>query len=120
MTDPLPTLAGRQALKARLLQRLAQGHDDALLRFTLGRLMLDEAEPEAALPHLQAAVQQQPEHSASWAQLGLCLQRLGRLADAHQHWQQGLAVAARRGDQQALRQMSVWLRAAVKQAGGGA
>jgi uncharacterized protein HemY len=93
-----------------LEQMLAQGNDSALLRYTLGTLCLKEGLAEAAVAHLEAALDHDPEHSASWKFYGKALAELGRLEEARSAYQQGITVAEARGDVQALKEMRVFLK----------
>src|SRR5690606_7590272 len=53
------------------LQRLLeQGRDSALLRFGLGKALLDAGDTAEAVIHLQRCVAQDPRYSAGWKWLG--------------------------------------------------
>ncbi len=45
---------------------LDDGRDDALLRFTLGSICLQETDAETALLHLRRAIEFDPSYSAAW------------------------------------------------------
>ena len=102
------------ALIDRLNERLDQGFDDALLRFALGKALLDAKDMERAASHLREAVLKAPDFSAAWAQLGRCELALGHEAAALNAWEKGCAAARLRGEIQAERQISVWLKRARK------
>ena len=89
---------------------LASGRDDALLRFGLGQAYLSEAEHEKARTHLQAALSHNPDYSAAWKLLGRACVALDDLSGAKNAFEQGIAVAERRGDKQAAREMQVFLK----------
>lgn len=89
---------------------LARGQDNALLRFGLGKALLDGGEPGEAVLHLRRCVEQDPNYSAAWKLLGQALLGSGEKEQAQQVWQQGLAVAQARGDKQAEKAMTVFLR----------
>jgi predicted Zn-dependent protease len=91
-------------------QRLAEGRDSPLLRFGLGKGLLDDRNPQRAILHLREAIRQDPFYSAAWAQLGRCELQLGDRAAAIEAWSHGYAVAKARGDEQVKRQIAVWLR----------
>ena len=65
------------ATLARLLNMLAAGRDDALLRFSLGNEYLKAGDASAALGHLRAALERDPRYSAAWKLLGRALQTTG-------------------------------------------
>ena len=98
-----------QAL-ANLERLLAAGKESALLRFSLGNEHLKVGEAQVAVGHLQRAVELDPEYSAAWKLLGRALGESNRLEEAIQAYDAGIAVAERRGDKQAAKEMSVFAR----------
>ena len=62
----------------------------------------------AAEDSAEAAVRLDPEYSAAWKALGLALTAAGRAAEAERSYERGIAVAERRGDQQAAKEMRVF------------
>ena len=96
---------------------LAQGKDNALLRFTLGSHYLKEGDAEAAAAHLRAAVAHDAGYSAAWKLLGNALAALGRSADAIAAYRTGIAAAEKHGDKQAAKEMAVFLRRLEKEGG---
>lgn len=92
----------------RLESLLASGTDTALLRFTLGSAHFRHRQYAAAVPHLARAVELDPEYSAAWKLYARCLVESGAMEQARTVLEQGLAVARRRGDMQAVREMEVW------------
>ncbi|WP_267552222.1 tetratricopeptide repeat protein [Rhizobium rhizogenes] len=103
-----------------LLARLESGNDGPLLRFALGKGLLDANDAKRALPHLREAVRQDPDYAAAWAQLGRCELALGAEAAAIEAWSRGRDAARLHGEVQAERQISVWLRRAVARNAGNA
>ncbi|MEQ8661194.1 MAG: tetratricopeptide repeat protein [Gammaproteobacteria bacterium] len=97
----------------RLEKMLAAGQDSAALRFGLGNAYL-ERDPAQAAVHLARAVEQDPEYSAAWKLLGRALAASGEHAQAAQAFASGIAVAERRGDVQAAKEMQVFLKRARK------
>ena len=97
---------------------LAAGTDNALLRFGLGNAYLNDAQPEAAVVHLRAAVDHDPGYSAAWKLLGKALLAAGREQEAADAWQRGIAAADAKGDRQAAKEMGVFLRRIHKRRGG--
>lgn len=96
--------------RAGLEKMLAAGRDSALLRFGLGQACLRDDAPEEAALHLRQATLQDPLYSAAWKLLGKALQQQARNSEAETAWEQGLAVAERRGDMQSVKEITVFLR----------
>jgi Tfp pilus assembly protein PilF len=101
-------------MPATVLERfealLAQGKDSPLLRFGLGSEHLKLGNAKAAAEHFAAAVALDPQYSAAWKLLGKAQLDSGAPDAARESWQRGVAVAEGRGDQQAAREMRVYLR----------
>ncbi|MCD9007585.1 tetratricopeptide repeat protein [Luteimonas sp. XNQY3] len=97
-------------MRERLQALLDAGRDDALLRFGLGNACLQAGDVDAAAMHLSAATRHDPDYSAAWKLLGKALLALGREGDAEAAWRAGLDAAARRGDVQSSKEMTVFLR----------
>ncbi|MEI2418285.1 tetratricopeptide repeat protein [Orrella sp. JC864] len=106
-----------QPLIDRLQAMLAQGQDNLLLRFSLGKGYAEQGRPEKAREHLEAAVAFDPEHSAAWKWLGRACLELGDVPGARRAWQAGLAASERRGDVQAGKEMRVFLKRLDKRQG---
>lgn len=102
-----------------LERMLEQGRDSALLRYSLGNEYLKADNPCNAVTHLREAVRQNPDHSASWKLLGRALAETGELDQALAAYQEGIAVAERRGDIQAAKEMQVFARRIAKRQAGG-
>lgn len=98
-----------------LEKMLAKGMDNALLRFGLGKGYLDAAEFARAAEHLQRCVEFDAQYSAAWKLLGQALNKQGLSAEARAAWQQGLRVAEEKGDKQAGKEISVFLKRLDKQ-----
>jgi Flp pilus assembly protein TadD len=101
----------REALE----KMLAKGMDNALLRFGLGKAYLDESNLELAAEHLQRCVGFDDKYSAAWKLLGQTLNKLERYAEARSAWEHGLTAAKEKGDKQAEKEMSVFLKRLDKQ-----
>ena len=89
---------------------LASGKDGALLRFGLGMHYLKAGDAERAAQHLRRAVEQDPTYSAAWKLLGKALADSGANAEAMEAYRSGIAAAEARGDKQAAKEMTVFLR----------
>jgi predicted Zn-dependent protease len=93
-----------------LLKMLAAGRDNALLRFSLGNEFLKNGDPAAAVEHLRAALKHDPGYSAAWKLLGRALAESGAPEEALAAYREGIAVAERKGDKQAAKEMTVFAR----------
>jgi len=95
---------------ANLLKMLDSGRDNALLRFSLGNEYLKSGHAVEAAEHLRAAVTHDPAYSAAWKLLGKALESRAAWPEALGAYREGIAVAERRGDKQAAREMTVFAR----------
>jgi predicted Zn-dependent protease len=100
---------------ANLQKLLDTPRDGALLRFSLGSEYLKSGDPGSAVVHLREAVTRDAGYSAAWKLLGRALADSGRLADAVAAYREGIAVAERKGDKQAAKEMTVFCRRIEKQ-----
>ena len=95
---------------AKLEDMLARGADNALLRFTLGNALYQQKKFAEAELHLGKAVELNPKYSAAWKIYGRTLAAGGKAPEAISAFKQGIAVAEARGDIQAAKEMTVFLR----------
>jgi predicted Zn-dependent protease len=93
-----------------LEKMLTKGVDNPLLRFGLGKGYLDANTPEPAVEHLRQCVIQDPSYSAAWKLLGKALDATGQFEAAQKAWLDGIAAAQVKGDKQAEKEMTVFLR----------
>lgn len=98
------------SLRQNLQALLDRGQDNALLRYSLGAECLKAEEERLAIAHLQEAVRLDPDYSAAWKLLGKAHDTAGELTQAAATWRSGIEVAQARGDEQAAREMKVFLR----------
>lgn len=98
------------SLVERFEAMLASGRDDALLRFSLGMQYLQAGDAGRAAEHLRRAVAHDPDYSAAWKLLGKALAQAGDSAGAADAYRDGIAAAGRKGDKQAAKEMTVFLR----------
>lgn len=89
---------------------LASGKDNALLRFGLGMHYLNAGDHSRAAEHLRRAVEHDRDYSAAWKLLGKALASSGDGAGAMAAYRNGIDAATRRGDKQAAKEMTVFLR----------
>ena len=98
-----------QALLA--LEKLLNGpRDNALLRFSLGNAYLEKGDAARAVDYFSAALAKDPNYSAAWKLLGKAHSAAGNSSGSLAAYEQGIAVAQARGDVQAAKEMSVFLR----------
>ncbi len=95
---------------ARFLAMLDAGKDSALLRYSLGNEYTKAGDAERAALHLRQAVALDPEYTAAWKLLGRALTDMGLTTEALDAYAKGIAVAGRRGDKQAQKEMQVFAR----------
>lgn len=104
-------------MTTRLQTMLDAGQDNLLLRFTLGKAMLEQEQFEKAVTHLTAALSFDERFSNAWKFLGRARLALGDAAGARLAWEQGSRVATERGDVQVAREIAVFLKRLDKQEG---
>jgi len=97
-------------MRENLEAMLATGQDNALLRFSLGNMLLKQGERQGAAEHLRQAVTLDPDYSAAWKAYGKVLQALGDNESAAKAFESGIAAAGKKGDIQAAREMQVFLK----------
>jgi Tfp pilus assembly protein PilF len=89
---------------------LARGQDTALLRYSLGGEYLKLNQPDKAAEHLRQAVEKDPKYSAAWKLLGKALADAGQKDKAIKAYEDGIKVAEEKGDIQAAKEMTVFLK----------
>ena len=89
---------------------LAKGKESAMLRFSLGSEYLKKREIWVAIFQLRRALELDPNYSAAWKLLGQAFTEAGNRNEARDVFRRGIEVATRRGDQQAAREMEVFVR----------
>ena len=95
---------------------LARGEDSPMIRFALGSEYLRLGKVEQAVKHFDVAVTLDPDYSAAWKLLGKAQTDAGFMDRAADAYRRGIVVAERRGDQQAVREMQVFLKRLDSQA----
>jgi Tfp pilus assembly protein PilF len=106
-------------MSARLdsLRALRGGpRDGALLRVALANALIDEDANVDAIAELRRALEFDPDYSAAWKQLGRLLAESGDATAAIETYRSGIAAAQKRGDKQAQKEMTVFLRRLEKNA----
>lgn len=95
---------------ANLEALLASGTDNPQLRFGLATALAREQNFSRALAHAEVAVELDRDYSAAWRLLGQLHEKLGNSDAAIAAFERGIEVAERRGDQQLVKEMRVFLR----------
>jgi len=98
------------AVTDNLETMLARGHDNALVRYSLGNEYLKLGQFDKAVEHFQKAVAHDPRYSAAWKLLGKALVEANRNDEAMAAYETGIRVAEEKGDVQAAKEMGVFLR----------
>lgn len=98
------------ALIAGLRAQCNGPRDGALLRFSLGNALLEQGDHVAAAEEFRRAVSFDANYSAAWKLLGKACLADGDTSGAAQAWRKGIDVARQRGDKQAEKEMTVFLR----------
>lgn len=98
------------SMAPRLEAILERGGDSAGLRYALGCEYLKAGDPARAAGHLSQAVTLEPGYSAAWKQLGRAQADTGMEDQAMDTYRRGIRVANERGDIQAAREMTVFLK----------
>jgi Tfp pilus assembly protein PilF len=98
------------ALIASLRQQCGGPRDGALLRFSLGNALLADGEATVAMEELRRALAFDPTYSAAWKLLGKACLQANQPQAAADAWRSGIAAATQRGDKQAEKEMTVFLR----------
>lgn len=94
----------------RLEPLIGTPRDNALLRYSLGSEYAKAGESGRAIEHLQAALEHDDGYSAAWKLLGRTLTDAGRGDEAIACYQRGISAARTRGDRQAEKEMTVFLK----------
>ena len=102
------------ALIANLRAQCGGPRDGALLRFSLGNALLAAGDAAGSIPEFRQAVTFDANYSAAWKLLGKACLAIDDRAGAADAWRQGIRVAQARGDKQAEKEMTVFLRRVEK------
>ncbi|MEQ8288099.1 MAG: tetratricopeptide repeat protein [Gammaproteobacteria bacterium] len=89
---------------------LADGNDNALLRYSLGNEYAQADNHVKALDHLTRAVELNPDYSAAWKLYAKTLKDSGDTQAAIAAYEKGIQVAEKNGDIQAVKEMRVFLK----------
>ena len=90
--------------------------DGALLRYSLGLEYEKLGDHARAAQYLRDAVERDPLYSAAWKALGRSLNEAGLQAEALDAYKRGIAAARAKGDRQAEKEMTVFMKRLEKAA----
>ncbi len=89
---------------------LNSGKDSAVLRFSLGSMLLEKHHFDEAIAHLEVAIEQNPNYSAAHKLLARALAESNQHERAIAAYEAGIKTAQQAGDKQAEKEMQVFLR----------
>jgi predicted Zn-dependent protease len=95
---------------------LGTARDGALLRYSLGLEYAKAGDSERAIQYLRDAVERDPLYSAAWKMLGRTLADAGRGDAAREAYARGIEAARTKGDRQAEKEMTVFMKRLEKAA----
>ncbi len=92
-----------------LSEILAQNPRDAFARYGLAMEYASQEKIEAALEQFHTLLTDHPDYTPGYFMAAQTLSRVGRNAEARTHLEQGIASAARTGNQHAMGEMQAML-----------
>ncbi len=95
---------------------LGTPRDGALLRYSLGLEHAKAGDHARAAQYLRDAVERDPSYSAAWKALGKALQDSGSGDAALDAYRRGIEAARAKGDRQAEKEMTVFMKRLEKAA----
>jgi predicted Zn-dependent protease len=99
---------------ARLRKQIGGPRDGSLLRFSIGNALVAEDKLSEAIVEFRETLNYDPNYSAAWKALGRALNDAGDTDAAIEAYTRGIEVASARGDQQAAKEMQVFLKRLLK------
>ena len=103
---------------SNLEKLLGTPRDGALLRYSLGLECAKAGDHARAAQYLRDAVERDPAYSAAWKALGRALQDSGASDEALEAYRRGIEAARAKGDRQAEKEMTVFMKRLEKAARG--
>jgi tetratricopeptide (TPR) repeat protein len=113
MADDAPCGSHSPAKSAALRnfeRMLESGKDSALLRYSIGNEHSKAGEWDAAIDALEHAVALDATYTAAWKLYASALEHAERHAEALDAYRRGIVVARQKGDRQAEKEMTVFVR----------
>lgn len=77
---------------------VAQDPANSFTRYGLAMEYVNSGDPESAVAEFEELLRRDPEYRAGYFHLGQTLEKLGRIKDAKEFYQQGIAASTRAGD----------------------
>ena len=93
-----------------LRAQLGGPRDGALLRYSLGVEYAKTGDTARAAQYLRDALERDPLYSAAWKVLGRVLAEAGMADEAREAYRRGIAAAREKGDRQAEKEMTVFMK----------
>ncbi len=97
--------------RKQLEQLLESDPDDVFLQYAVAKACVSEGDVETGLSRFQAVIDSHPEYVAAYFQKGQALVERGRIAEARDILQLGIAAARKTGDRHAESEMTAFLEA---------
>ena len=97
---------------------LGTARDGALLRYSLGLEYAKAGDHARAAQYLRDALERDPLYSAAWKALGRSLAQANRADEAIDAYRRGIEAARTKGDRQAEKEMTVFMKRLEKAARG--
>jgi Tfp pilus assembly protein PilF len=89
---------------------LAKGQDNAMLRLSLGNAYFKQKDFASAAMHFAKSLKFDPDYSAAWKGYSKALAENQQIPKAIEAYTEGIAVAEKKGDMQAAKEMTVFLK----------
>jgi|TARA_B110000046_G_scaffold180519_1_gene211275 Tfp pilus assembly protein PilF len=93
---------------------LKKGHDNELLRYSLGNEYFKQGDFKESVIHLEKAIELKPSFSAAWKLYGKALTGNKKNDEAIVAYEKGISIAEKNGDIQILKEMRVFLKRLTK------
>lgn len=95
----------RQQREKMFLQVLEIDGEDALANFGLATLCLERHQFQKAREHLERVLATDPAYAVAYLALGKALKALGESGEARRIWQEGVKIAAKKGEMMPANEM---------------
>lgn len=79
--------------------------EDTLANYGIGSIAVERSDWETARTHLERVIEQDPKYSVAYLALGKALKGMGLKSEARKIWEEGIKVAAGKGDLMPANQM---------------
>ncbi len=89
---------------------VAQHPESAIVHYGLGNVYLKAGLAEEAAESYRAVIRLKSDYTAAHRELGRALEKLGDSEGARQAYRDGIAIGAKTGDLQTVKEMQVFLR----------